>query len=125
MIHIHTFICNVWSHATDPFSKPFENVFIVIVCPGRTNSLYIVPLLSKNKLAHSNFLWSKRVCSMSLFTLPLGVSDSVKTIKIFVFANALLLNCEVFSTILAQIFRMCIQLQCCQFHYLHYIMQLY
>ena len=47
----HPFVCNVWSHANEPFSEPFKDVFIkktwLTVCPGGTNSEWKIPFLSK------------------------------------------------------------------------------
>ena len=46
----HPFVCNVWSHASDLFSEPIKDVFIntwLTICPGGTNSVWTIPLLSK------------------------------------------------------------------------------
>ena len=49
----HPFVCNVWSHANDPFSEPFKDVFIktlLTVWPGGTNSVHNSPLLQDHVL---------------------------------------------------------------------------
>lgn len=50
----HPFVCIIWSHANNPFSEPFKDVFIkrtwLTICPGGTNSLQTISLLSKKQI---------------------------------------------------------------------------
>ena len=117
----HPFVCNVWSHMNDPFSEPFKDVFINKF--WKNNSVWIIPLLSKNKSALELSLveessqcstpyfasWSQdRIIKSTITRLKRSCSLAIpsRRSKHF-FSSVLLFNREVFRHHFVTDFRMC------------------